>query len=527
MIDDPSQPPPNDVRPTDIPGVFHKSEKLLVALLESAAQAILSIDRGGRIVLANRRAGEMFGYTTQELMGAGIELLLPESKRAAHGPQRDDYFQRPRARPMGIGLDLSGRRKDGAEFPVEVSLSTVETEVGPFAIAFISDISVRKTLEEQLMHAQKMEAVGRLAGGVAHDFNNMLTVIAGYSRMIQDELSTLDPLSCYAEEILKAADRAAALTDQLLAFSRRQIMQPRVINLNAVIGQTENMLRRLIGEDIQLVISLGADTGNIRSDPNHIEQAIVNLALNARDAMPLGGRIGIETSNAQIDETYAKTHMGVKPGEFVMIAVSDNGHGMDSATRQNIFEPFFTTKQRGKGTGLGLSTVYGMVKQSGGDIWVYSEPGQGTTFKLYFPRVLEPASPGLTEDPRHPRPGGDETVMLVEDEAQVRDLEARILRQLGYTVLAAANGAEAMDTSRAYSGEISLLVTDVVMPKMSGKQVADALLSSRPGLRILYLSGYTENTVVHHGVLDSGVDFLTKPFSREALARKIREILSR
>ena len=410
---------------------------------------------------------------------------------------------------------------------MEVSLSTVETEEGLFGIAFISDISLRKTLEEQLMHAQKMEAVGRLAGGVAHDFNNMLTVIAGYNRMILDELSTLDPLRGYAEEILKAADRAAALTNQLLAFSRRQMMRPRVIDLNAVIGQTENMLRRLIGEDIQLVMSLGADTGNIKADPNHIEQAIVNLAVNARDAMPLGGRISIETSNAQIDETYAKTHMGVKPGEFVMIAVSDTGHGMDSATRQNIFEPFFTTKQRGKGTGLGLATVYGMVKQSGGDIWVYSEPGQGTTFKLYFPRVAEPVSPGLTEDPEHPRPDGNETVMLVEDETQVRDLEARMLRQLGYTVLAAASGAEAMDISRAHPGKISLLVTDVVMPNMSGKQVADALLSSRPGLKVLYLSGYTEDIVVHHGVLDSGVDFLTKPFSREALARKIREILSR
>jgi signal transduction histidine kinase len=256
---------------------------------------------------------------------------------------------------------------------VEVSLSTIETEDGNFGIAFISDISPRKALEAQLMHAQKMEAVGRLAGGVAHDFNNMLTVIAGYNRMILDELSTMDPLRGYAEEILKAADRAGALTNQLLAFSRRQVMQPRIINLNAVIGQTEKMLRRLIGEDIQLVMSLDKNAGNIKADPNHIEQAIVNLAVNSRDAMPNGGRITIETGNVQIDDTYVKTHMGVKPGDFVMIAVSDTGHGMDSATRQNIFEPFFTTKQQGKGTGLGLATVYGMVKQSGGDIWVYSE----------------------------------------------------------------------------------------------------------------------------------------------------------
>jgi two-component system, cell cycle sensor histidine kinase and response regulator CckA len=527
MIDDSDHPPSEDTRPTDIPGVFHKNQRLVVALLESASQAIISIDRGGRIVLANRRAAAMFGYAGQELLGARIEILLPESKRATHGRQRDEYFQRPRARPMGIGLDLSGRRKDGVEFPVEVSLSTVETEEGIFGIAFVSDISMRKALEEQLVHAQKMEAVGRLAGGVAHDFNNMLTVIAGYNRMILDELSTLDPLRGYAEEILKAADRAGALTNQLLAFSRRQIMQPRVINLNAVIGQTEKMLRRLIGEDIQLVMSLDEGTGNIKADPNHIEQAIVNLAVNSRDAMPHGGRITIETSNTQIDETYAKTHMGVSPGEFVMIAISDTGHGMDSATRQNIFEPFFTTKARGKGTGLGLATVYGMVKQSGGDIWVYSELGQGTTFKLYFPRVAEPASPGLIEESALSRQLSSETVMLVEDEAQVRDLTEKMLKQLGYSVLTASNGEEAMDASQAHAGQISLLVTDVVMPNMSGKQVADALVSRRPDLKVLYLSGYTDNTVVHHGVLDSNVDFLAKPFSRDALARKIREVLSR
>ena len=523
MIDDPHHPP----TPADIPAVFHKTEKLLVALLESASQAIVVADRAGCMVLANRRASQMFGYTSQELLGAAIELLLPESKRAAHGGQRENYFQHPRVRPMGIGLDLSGRRKDGAEFPVEISLSSVATEEGLFAIAFISDISTRKALEDQLMHAHKMEAVGRLAGGVAHDFNNMLTVIDGYIRMILDELSTLDPLRGYAEEILKAADRAAALTNHLLAFSRRQVMQPRVVDLNAVILQTENMLRRLIGEDIQLVMNLGADIGNIKADPNHIEQAIVNLAVNARDAMPLGGYITIETCNIRIDEAYSKTHIGVNPGEFVMIAVTDTGHGMDSATRQNIFEPFFTTKQRGKGTGLGLATVYGMVKQSGGDIWVYSEPGHGTTFKIYFPQVGEPVSAGSMENPERLRHHGGETVLLVEDETQVRELEIRMLAQLGYAVLPACNGQEAIDVSRAHAGKISLLVTDVVMPNMSGKQVADALVASRPGLEVLYLSGYTENTVVVHGVLDSSVNFLSKPFTQEALARKIREILSR
>src|SRR5579883_363529 len=270
----------------DIADAFHRSEKMVMALLESASQAIISVDRAGRIVLANRRAEEMFGYTREELLGARIEILLPESRRPAHGRERDEYFKKPRIRPMGIGMDLAGRRKDGVEFPVEVSLSNIETDEGLFAIAFVSDISQRKALEDQLLQAQKMEAVGRLAGGVAHDFNNMLTVIEGYNRMILDELSPLDPLRGCAEEIMKAADRAGALTNQLLAFSRRQVMQPKVIAINAIIMRTEKMLRRLIGEDVEMRFVLGEEAGNIKADPSHIDQAIVNLVVNSRDAMP-------------------------------------------------------------------------------------------------------------------------------------------------------------------------------------------------------------------------------------------------
>jgi two-component system cell cycle sensor histidine kinase/response regulator CckA len=507
--------------------VFQKSGKFVTALLESASQAIISIDRTGQIVLINGRAEEIFGYSREELIGAPIEMLLPDSKRSSHRHDRDDYFARPRARPMGIGMDLSGRRKDGTDVPVEVSLSCVEIDEGVFAIAFVSDISQRKQLEEQLLHAQKMEAVGRLAGGVAHDFNNMLTVIAGYNRMILDELSTMDPLRGYAEEILKAADRAGALTNQLLAFSRRQIMQPRVINVNAVLAQTEKMLHRLIGEDVELVLNLGRNVGNIKADPGHVEQAIVNLAVNARDAMPLGGRITIETADVFLDEHYARTHMGVKPGEFAMLAVSDTGHGMDAETRRHIFEPFFTTKERGKGTGLGLATVYGMIKQTGGDIWVYSEPGQGTTFKLYFPRVCEPISDSSDGDGASAKGSGGETILVVEDEKAVLELTVRILQRLGYTILTAGGGAEALEISQTYAGHIDLLLTDVVMPNMSGRQLADQLQESRPATKVLFLSGYTENTVVHHGVLDAGVDFLPKPFSRENLSKKLREVLAR
>jgi two-component system cell cycle sensor histidine kinase/response regulator CckA len=510
----------------DLPLHLQRSENMLLALLESASQGIVSIDRRGRIVLVNRRAEEMFGYTREELLGARIEILLPEGRRTNHSRERDDYFARPRIRPMGIGMDLAGRRKDGSEFPVEVSLSNIETEEGVFGIAFVSDISQRKLMEEQLLHAQKMEAVGRLAGGVAHDFNNMLTVISGYNRMILDELSPLDPLRGNAEEILKAADRAAALTNQLLAFSRRQILRPCVLNVNAAIGSTQKMLERIIGEDIQLDLKPAREVGNIRADPVHIEQAIVNLVVNARDAMPTGGRITIESGNVHLDETYTRTHPGVQPGDFVMLAVSDTGHGMDSETRRHIFEPFFTTKESGKGTGLGLATVYGMVKQSGGDIWVYSEIGKGSTFKLYFPRVADAISEASASDIEPTRAQGTETILLVEDEKAVRDLTFKMLRRMGYNVLAASSGAEALEISGSHTSAIALLLTDVVMPNMSGRQLADALSKTRPGLKVLYLSGYTENTVVHHGVLEPGVDFLPKPFSREVLAGKLREILA-
>jgi PAS domain S-box-containing protein len=510
----------------DIASLLQKNEKVVVAVLQSASQAILSVDRSGRIVLANARTEEMFGYPREELLGATIETLLPEGIREAHTRQRSMYFDQPRVRPMGIGMDLQGRRKDGREFPVEVSLSFVETGDGTFAIAFISDITPRKRLEEQLMHAQKMEAVGRLAGGVAHDFNNMLTIISGYNRMILDQLSPMDALRGFAEEILKAADRAGALTNQLLAFSRRQIMQPRIVDVNELIRNTDKMLRRLIGEDVELVLSLPPEMGNIRADPGHIEQAVFNLAVNARDAMPNGGRITIETAGVYLDESYARTHIGVEPGNYVMIAVSDTGQGMDADTKRRIFEPFFTTKDKGKGTGLGLATVYGTVKQSGGDIWVYSEPGKGTTFKLYFPNVTEAASePARGDEARSRR--GKETILLVEDEQGVRDLVALMLQQQGYEVFKAASPEEAIRLSNSHNGRIDMLVTDVVMPKMSGKQLADHLVGLRPKMRVLYLSGYTENTVVHHGVLDAGVEFLAKPLSREALASKVRDILDK
>jgi two-component system, cell cycle sensor histidine kinase and response regulator CckA len=359
---------------------------------------------------------------------------------------------------------------------------------------------------------------------VAHDFNNMLTVISGYTRMILDELSPQDPLREYAGEIANAADRAGAVTQQLLAFSRRQLIQPRIIDINAAIVETEKMLRRLLGEDIQLNLDLQENLSHIKADPNQIEQAVVNLAVNARDAMPAGGQIFVRTSEVHLDETYVRTHLGVKPGDYVMLSVADTGQGMTAEIRQRIFEPFFTTKERGKGTGLGLATVYGMVKQSGGDIWVYSEPGKGTTFRLYFPKVTELPRESRPRGPVTPRAEKGQIILVVEDEKPVRELTVRMMQQLGYSVLSAASGKEAIAISNSFAGSIGLLVTDVVMPEMSGRQVADELLRARPELKVLYVSGYTEHAIIHQGV-ESGVEFLAKPFTREALALKMAEIL--
>ena len=497
---------------------------MAAALLESASQAIISTDRTGRIVLVNHQAEELFGYSREELLGSSIEMLLPEAKRGAHAQMRAGYLRRPGVRPMGSGMELSARRKDGSEFPVEVGLSHIETAEGMFAIAFVSDISRRKQLEQQLQHARKMEAVGRLAGGVAHDFNNMLTVITGYGTMVLEGLPDQDPLRSHVEEILSATNRAAALTSQLLAFSRQQPMRPQVINLNALIANTEKMLRRLIREDIVLELILQDGLGSVKADLAQVEQAIVNLVVNSRDAMPAGGRITVETANVCLDECYARTHIGVQPGEFVMIAVSDTGEGMDEDVLRRVFEPFFTTKEQGKGTGLGLATVYGMVKQNGGDIWVYSEPGKGTTFKLYLPNVDEPVAAPPTV-PAQPAPRGCETILVVEDEPSVRSITVKMLQQLGYVTLATASGAEAVEMSRTYRGTIALLLTDVVMPNMNGRQLAGELAGARPDMKVLYLSGYTGNVVLQHGIVDSSVAFLAKPFSRDTLAKTVRDVL--
>ena len=386
------------------------------------------------------------------------------------------------------------------------------------------DITTNRNLEQQLLQAQKMEAIGRLAGGVAHDFNNLLTIISGYGGLLKDGFMAGKPSVENLDPILRASERAAQLTRQLLAFSRRQVLKLQPVDLNRVVGEVEKMLHRVIGEDIELRTVLGAQMGTIQADSGQIEQVIVNLAVNARDAMPDGGKLTIETANVEWDDASSRQHAGAMAGSYVMLSVCDSGMGMSKETQARIFEPFFTTKEMGKGTGLGLATVYGIVKQSGGNIWVDSEPGQGTVFKVYFPKLNHAAAePAPTV--ASPARAGSETILVVEDETAVRTLVCRILERQGYSVLQTGEADEALRLSREHPGRIGLLLTDIVMPHMSGPDLAESVCRIRPEIRVLYTSGYTDNTVVTRGVARGGMAFFEKPFTPDALARRVREVL--
>jgi nitrogen-specific signal transduction histidine kinase/ActR/RegA family two-component response regulator len=393
-------------------------------------------------------------------------------------------------------------------------------------LGYFVDVTERNRLEEQVAQLQRVEAIAVLAGGVAHDFNNLLTAIMAHGEIMLMEQSPDHPIYSHVEDILKAAKRGESLTHQLLAFSRKQVLQPRVFNLNEAVAEMEKMLRRLIGEDIELISVLEEHLGLVKADPGQVEQIIMNLAVNARDAMPRGGKLTLETANVYLDHEYAQSHPAVAPGPYVMLAVSDTGLGMDAQTQSRIFEPFFTTKELGRGTGLGLATVYGIVKQSGGYIWVYSEMGQGTTFKVYFPQVT--AELGLIKKPepiRHDAPQGQETILVVEDDELLRTIISRALSRFGYQVLAAAHGAEALETVEHSAAAIHLLITDVVMPHLNGPELAARLTALYPEMKVLYMSGYTDNAIVHHGVLDHALWFLQKPFPITTLLQKVREVL--
>jgi len=386
-----------------------------------------------------------------------------------------------------------------------------------------AELALRRT-EEQLRHAQKMEAVGRLAGSVAHDFNNLLSVIISYASMVLSDLKEVDPLRTDIDSILKAGEKAADLTRQLLAFSRQQVLAPRLVDLNKIVRESEKMLRRLIGEDVTLLIHCAKALSKVKVDPNQIDQVILNLAINARDAMPNGGKLSIETKDVMLDGPYTNDHFGVVPGPHVMLAVTDTGVGMDRETQARIFEPFFTTKELGKGTGLGLSTVFGIVQQSGGNVWVYSELGGGTTFKVYLP-VAEGVEAEFPEIVEPTTLQGTETVLLVEDQDEVRQVTHEILRRYGYHVIEARNAGEALLTCEQHPRTIHLLLTDVVMPQMSGRELANRLGRIRGDMKVLYMSGYTDNAILHHGILDSGIHYLQKPIVPETLARRVREVL--
>ncbi len=511
---------------------LHTSEEKYRLLWETSTDAVIFMDTDRHIRFANPAVQDVFGFTPEEVIGRDIAMLQPERLRQAHREGLARYLQTGVKKLNWRATELVGLRKDGSEVPIEVAFSDMEMEGKRWFIGFMRDITERKRTEdalrrseEQLRQSQKMEAIGKLAGGVAHDFNNLLTAITGYSDLLLGHVQ-LDSLARKnAEEIRKAAFRAASLTHQLLAFSRRQMLTVKVLKLNAVIMDLEPMLRRLIGEDIELKIVPGPALGEVKADPSQIEQIILNLVINARDAMPKGGTLTIETANVSLDAAFAVGHEPFRPGAYVLVAVSDTGCGMDERTKARIFEPFFTTKDPGRGTGLGLSTVYGIVKQSDGYVWVYSEPGEGTTFKIYLPRVASASDKAFADAEQARPPQGTETILLAEDEDMVRALVTNILQDNGYTVLAAGHSEEAFRLSGRHEKPIHLLVTDVVMPGMSGRELAERLASSRPKMKVLYISGYTDDAVLRHGVQAEGMPFLQKPFTPDALLRKVREVL--
>ncbi len=499
------------------------TEASFATLVEHAPVGIYRSSPEGRFLSVNAAVVRMLGYET------GAQVLNLDMARDVYADaaerqrlvERDTYSDR-----QYDNVEATWKRRDGRLLTVQLSVRAVRNAAGrvDYYETFVRDVTDQRRLQQQVLQSQKMEAVGRLAGGVAHDFNNLLTVITSYSDLLLEDLAPGDAKRDDLEQVRKAADGAAALTRQLLAFSRQQVVEPRVVSLNTVVEGLQKILRRVIGEDIEVTIALAPDLESVRADVGQLEQVLMNLVVNARDAMPTGGRLTVETANVEHDPEYARDREAAAVRRFAMLAVTDTGCGMDEATKARIFEPFFTTKETGKGTGLGLATVYGIVKQAGGFIWVYSEPGQGTSFKIYLPAV-DATAERTTAAATTPAPRGTETVLLVEDAAAVRAVTKQILERQGYAVLEAPDGEAGLRLAQRHRGVIHLLLTDVVMPRVGGRELAEQLARLRPDVKVLYASGYTDDSVVRHGILESGTAYLQKPFSPESLARKVRDVL--
>jgi PAS domain S-box-containing protein len=512
---------PATVRHERAERALKEANEHLAAVIRSSPLAIYTLDPTSTVLTWNRAAEALYGWRAEEVIGRPLPTIGQDLED--HGRLRDRVLRGEALR----GVEVTRRRKDGTSVNVSLSVAPLHDAAGRVTgiLSIAADVTELRQLEGQYRQAQKMEAVGRLAGGIAHDFNNLLTAIIGTTSLVLEDLGLESRARLDIQEIEKAAKRAAGLTRQLLIFSRQQVLEPRALDLNALVANLEKMLHRLIGEDIELRTKPAAALGAVRADPGQLEQAIVNLVVNARDAMPQGGRLTIETAEVELDRSYVAGHVPTQPGPYVLLAISDTGVGMDGATKARLFEPFFTTKEPGRGTGLGLATVYGIVKQSGGYVWAYSELGHGTTFKIYLPRVAEtPEAPESTTGTPTPA-RGSETVLVVEDQEEVRKLTKRVLQARGYTVLTARNGAEALEIVGQHPTRIHLMVTDVVMPGMNGRELAQLACAKRSDLKVLYVSGYTGEAVLQHRLLEPGVAFLQKPFTPDVLARKTREVL--
>ncbi len=505
-----------------------ESERLYRSTFDGAPVGIVHVGLDGRWLRVNQRLCDLLCYSAEQLQSVSGKRVVLSEQVAGEA----DAFQRLAAGTLDrYRIDEKQyKRSDGTWVWARVNVSVHRDSEGKAAhfIKVIEDITERRALEAQMRQASKMDAVGQLASGIAHDFNNLLSVILSYSHLLAADLKESDPMRADLNEIQGAGLRAVALTRQLLAFSRQQVLQPQIVNLTEIVGGLENMLRRLIGEDVELTVTGSVGVSKIMVDPGQMEQVIVNLAVNARDAMPRGGKLTLETASVTLDAAYAAEHVGVRPGSHVMLAVSDTGTGMDKATQARMFEPFFTTKEVGKGTGLGLATVFGIVRQSDGTIGVYSELGKGTVFRLYFPTAVGAvAARSLTRPSESRSLRGAETILVVEDDERVRLLACTILRKLGYHVLDAQSGGDAFLLCEQHTATIHLLLTDVVMPRMSGRELAERLLVVRPTMKVLYMSGYTNDSVVRHGILDSTIAFIQKPITPDTLGRKVREALAR